>query len=233
MKLALLAEDDERLAQLITDYLTSNGFQVVVEATGYNVTRKIADLKPNILILDVMLPGKDGLSICRDIRDEYEGPILMLTALDSPADQVKGLDYGADDYVTKPVEPRVLLARINALLRRYQPPEQKKQRCEYEFGDLAMNTHDRVVTLAGKEVSLSTHEFDMLLELAKKAGEIVSREYLYTVIYGREYDGLDRTVDVRISHLRKKLGDQSQSPTKIKTIWGKGYLFVENAWHKS
>ncbi len=209
--------------------LENNGFRVVVEGAGHNVPRQVTELNPNIVILDIMLPGKDGLTICKEIRPKFDGPILMLTARDSDMDQVLGLEFGADDYVIKPAEPRVLLARIRALLRRSQQ-EVKVEEKELNFGELYVNVAARTVTLAEAPVVLSSHEFDLLLELAKNAGKVLSREYLFNTIYSRPYDGVDRTIDVRISHVRKKLGDSSENPTRIKTVWGKGYLFVPDAW---
>lgn len=229
MNRVLLAEDDVRLAGLVKDYLESNDFHVTIESVGHNVPRCVAELMPDIVILDVMLPGKDGLTICKEIRPKYAGPILMLTARDSDMDQVLGLEFGADDYVIKPAEPRVLLARIRALLRRYQHVD-KPEQSELLFGDLKISVAARHVTCKGESVELSSHEFDLLLELAKNAGKILSREYLFNTIYSRTYDGLDRTIDVRISHLRKKLHDNSENPEKIKTVWGKGYLFVPDVW---
>lgn len=229
MNRVLLAEDDERLAQLVKDYLESNGFKVVIESVGHNVPRCVGELMPDIVILDIMLPGKDGLTICKEIRPKYEGPILMLTARDSDVDQVLGLEFGADDYVIKPAEPRVLLARIRALLRRYQHVERVEQD-ELNFGNMHINVSARKVEFDSVDVTLSSHEFDLLLELARNAGKILSREYLFSAIYSRPYDGLDRTIDVRVSHIRKKLRDNPEHPEKIKTVWGKGYLFVPDAW---
>ncbi|MFL0800686.1 MAG: winged helix-turn-helix domain-containing protein [Agarilytica sp.] len=229
MSRILLAEDDERLAQLVKDFLENNGFQVIVEGIGHNVPRCVTELMPDIVILDIMLPGKDGLTICKEIRPKYEGPILMLTARDADVDQILGLEFGADDYVIKPAEPRVLLARIRALLRRYHH-EEKPTQDELNFGELIISLAARGVKLAGTEVTLSSHEFDLLVELAKNAGKILSREFLFNAIYSRPYDGLDRTIDVRVSHLRKKLNDTAEIPERIKTVWGKGYLFVPDAW---
>ncbi len=229
MSLVLLAEDDKRLAELVKDYLENHEFKVVVEEVGHNVPRCIQDLDPDIVILDIMLPGKDGLTVCREVRPKYNGPILMLTARDSDMDQVLGLEFGADDYVIKPAEPRVLLARIRALLRRYQQPE-KTDVSEMRFGSLFIQISARKVMLDNEDVSLSSHEFDLLTTFARQAGKVLSREYLFNTIYGRPYDGLDRTVDVRISQLRKKLGDSSDNPARIKTVWGRGYLFVAEAW---
>lgn len=229
MSRILLAEDDERLASLVKDFLQNNGFDVVVEGVGHNVPRCVSELIPDIVILDIMLPGKDGLTICKEIRPKYTGPILMLTARDADVDQILGLEFGADDYVIKPAEPRVLLARIKALLRRYQH-EEKAPQDTLKFGKLDVNIAARSVKLSEADVTLSSHEFDLLAELAKNAGKILSREYLFNAVYSRPYDGLDRTIDVRISHLRKKLLDNPDLPEKIKTVWGKGYLFVPDAW---
>ncbi|MFL0810929.1 MAG: response regulator transcription factor [Agarilytica sp.] len=229
MSRVLLAEDDERLAALVKDYLETNGFQVTTEGAGHNVPRYVKELQPDIVILDIMLPGKDGLSICKEIRPIFKGPILMLTARDSNMDQVLGFEFGADDYVIKPAEPRVLLARIRALLRRYDHKEVPEV-LELAFGCLEINVASRSAKMAGVELSLSSHEFDLLVELAKNAGKVLSREYLYNTIYHRSYDGMDRSIDVRVSQLRKKIDDLQDAPEKIKTVWGKGYIFVSDAW---
>jgi DNA-binding response OmpR family regulator len=226
--LILLVEDDLRLSELVRTYLQNNGFQVLVEHRGDRALERLQREKPDLLILDLGLPGQDGFSVCKEVRTQSNLPILILTARDSDIDHVVGLEIGADDYVVKPVEPRVLVARIHALLRRGRAtsmPERKPLR----FGALTINPAARAVTLDGREISLSSNEFELLYFLAAHAGEIQSRETLYLQLYKREYDGLDRSLDVRISHLRKKLGDDG-SPGKIKTVWGHGYLFVPDAW---
>jgi len=228
MNVVLLVEDDERLAGLVKDFLQANGFVVVVESRGLNVPRQVQSLQPDIVILDLMLPGKDGISICKEIRPRYQGPILMLTARDADADQVLGFEVGADDYVIKPAEPQVLLARIHALLRRSQ--REPVYSGDVTVGKLQLRTQAREVLFDGQVVPLSSHEYDLLLTLARQAGKVLSREYLFTTICHRPYDGLDRTVDVRVSHLRKKLGDNSETPSRIKTVWGRGYLLVADAW---
>jgi DNA-binding response OmpR family regulator len=225
----LLVEDDRRLAELVKDFLENNEFIVTIEGNGNRVQRQCQQLNPTLVILDLMLPGKDGLTICQELRPEYRGPILMLTARNEDIDQVLGLEFGADDYVVKPVEPRVLLARIRALLRRYDQSETGEQE-NLVFDKLSIHPTARTVLLASEEISLSSHEFDLLMALAKHAGQVIGREYLFNQIYNREYDGLDRTIDVRISQLRKKLHDNPDNPSRIKTIWGKGYLFVASAW---
>ncbi|RYY77262.1 MAG: response regulator [Gammaproteobacteria bacterium] len=226
----LLVEDDRRLAELVKDYLENNEFIVTIEGNGNRVLRQCQQLNPSLIILDLMLPGKDGLTICQELRPHYRGPILMLTARNDDVDQVLGLEFGADDYVTKPAEPRVLLARIRALMRRYYQQESVEQE-NIVFDQLLIQPTARKVQLNAEDINLSSHEFDLLVALAKHAGQVIGREYLFNQIYNREYDGLDRTIDVRISQLRKKLQDNSENPTRIKTIWGKGYLFVANAWN--
>ncbi|MFO1389337.1 winged helix-turn-helix domain-containing protein [Cellvibrio sp.] len=225
----LLVEDDRRLADLVKDYLEANEFIVTVEGNGNRVLRQCQQLNPTLVILDLMLPGKDGLTICQELRPQYRGPILMLTARNEDIDQVLGLEFGADDYVIKPVEPRVLLARVRALMRRYYQQDSVEQE-NLVFDKLLIQPTARKVQLDGQDINLSSHEFDLLVALAKHAGQVIGREYLFNQIYNREYDGLDRTIDVRISQLRKKLSDNPENPTRIKTIWGKGYLFVANAW---
>jgi DNA-binding response OmpR family regulator len=224
----LLVEDDLRLAELVSHYLQSNGLRVAVAARGDDALAQVRRDPPDLIILDLGLPDQDGLSLCGELRREYTIPILILTARSSDFDQVLGLEFGADDYVIKPVEPRVLLARIKALRRRHsQPAVQCKT---LQFGALRINTTARAVTLDGQPVPLSNHEFELLLFLAIHAGEIQSREALFQHLYKREYDGIDRLLDVRVSHLRRKLGDDAERSERIKTVWGQGYLFVPDAW---
>lgn len=225
----LLVEDDQKLALLVKQYLESSNFSVKIESDGNRTIGTIERFEPDLIILDIMLPGRDGLSICKEIRPTFNGPILMLTARNEDFDQVLGLEFGADDYVIKPAEPRVLLARIKALLRRGSFSTNEPMGI-LEFGSLRIDSASRDIHLDGEKVQLSTHEFDLLLIIAKNAGSILSRDYLFSKLYNREYDGLDRTMDVRISQLRKKLNDSSEEAFRIKTIWGKGYLFVADAW---
>lgn len=225
----LLAEDDYRLAQLVRDFLAANEFSVIVEANGNKVIDRVRCESPQLLILDVGLPGKNGLEICREIRSQFTGPILMLTARNTDADQVLGLEYGADDYVIKPADPRVLLARIRALLRRHTAEKPTTQEA-LTFNTLTLKIAQRQALLGSQTITLSSHEFDLLAILAQNAGQVLSREFLFKAVYHREYDGLDRSVDVRISQLRKKVQDDAENPTRIKTVWGRGYLFVADAW---
>jgi len=225
----LLVEDDVRLSELVSHYLESNDFRVTTAAHGDQVVDHVQREAPDLVILDLGLPGQDGFSICRQLRPSYANPILILTARDNDIDHVLGLELGADDYVIKPVEPRVLLARINALLRRSRA-QPHLEHTGLRFGRLLINRVSRAVTLNNQSVALSSAEFDLLAYLAEHAGEIQSRAALFQHLYGRQYDGADRILDVRVSHLRKKLGDDADSSERIKTIWGQGYLFVPDAW---
>lgn len=230
----LLIEDDIRLAELIRDYIEKQGFKVCLKHRG---DKAVAEFKPqftDIIILDLMLPGLDGLQVCQQIRQSFDGPILILTAKNSDIDHVMSLELGADDFVTKPIEPPVLLARLRALMRRYQSNtklvEKKEQVDKLYFGALSLNQNSQQVFLDKRNVELTTQEFSLLWLLANNAGTILSRDQIFTRLRGIEYDGLDRAVDVRISHLRKKLQDHPEQPKRIKTVWGKGYLFVADAW---
>ncbi len=226
----LLVEDDLGVQQLTKDYLEHNGLEVDVLSRGDEVFSYLENNAADLMILDIMLPGKDGFSVCRQVRDKFSLPILMLTAKGEDFDQVIGLELGADDYVVKPAEPRVLLARVNALLRRGQPVVKAAE--EIQFGDLVIDKTSRIVKLNENEIVLTSHEFELLWLLASNAGEVLSREHVHQHMIGRQYDGLDRTVDVRVSRIRKKLGDNSDKPYRIKTVWGHGYLFVSDAWEK-
>jgi DNA-binding response OmpR family regulator len=224
----LLVEDDPRLAELMRGYLESNGLRVSIATRGDRALAQVRVSPPDLIILDLGLPDQDGMSICRQLRPDYANPILILTARGSDIDQVLGLELGADDYVIKPVEPRVLLARINALRRRHAQARVESR--VLQFGGLRISNAARAVTLDGQAVLLSSTEFELLWCLASRAGEVQSREALFQRLYRREYDGVERLLDVRVSHLRRKLGDDAERPTRIKTIWGQGYLFVADAW---
>ncbi|WDP89618.1 MAG: winged helix-turn-helix domain-containing protein [Desulfobacter sp.] len=232
-KRILLVEDDLRLASLVSTYLSRQEFEVDTEHRGDDAVQRIIGEEPDLVILDLMLPGKDGFAVCREVRQSYAGPILMLTAREEDMDQVVGLELGADDYVKKPVEPRVLLARIRALFRRAAVTQAAPDHNEIKFGGLALFAASRRVTLAGNPVELSTNEFDLLWLLASRAGEVLDRDLLYREVKGIEYDGLDRSIDVAVSRLRKKLNDSPDHPCRIKTVWGSGYLFVADAWGTS
>lgn len=224
----LIVEDDQRLAELTQDYLESNGLAVSIESHGGKAVERVLAERPDLVVLDLMLPGEDGLSICKRLRPDYDGPILMLTARTDDMDQVQGLEMGADDYVCKPVRPRVLLARIRALLRRSEPAEAAPAAGgkRLTFGKLVIDNAMREAWLDEQTIELTSAEFDLLWLLAANAGRILSREEIFNSLRGIEYDGQDRSIDVRISRIRPKIGDDPMHPRLIKTVRSKGYLFV-------
>ena len=227
----LLIEDDARLAELTATFLGQNGLRVAVEARGDRALDRFAQERPRLVLLDLLLPGKDGLAICRELRRSHDVPILILTARDTDFDHVIGLETGADDYVMKPVEPMVLLARVRALLRRAERGgTMNERRPDLQLGGLRISEASREVWLQGRPIPLTTQEFELLSLLARRAGELVSRDEVFRNIRGIDYDGLDRSIDGRVSKLRRKLGDDAAAPTRIKTVWGKGYLLVPDAW---
>jgi DNA-binding response OmpR family regulator len=224
------------LATLIKDYLSAQDFRVTIDSRGDSGATRIIKEQPDLVILDLMLPGMDGLSVCRTVRHDYPGPVLMLTAREDDTDQIVGLELGADDYVKKPVEPRVLLARLRALLRRFGDSTSRRgcptadKPAELTFGTLHLNQAAQAVTLGGKAVELTCNEFNLLWILASHSGRVLDRDQLFRETRGISYDGLDRSVDIAISRLRKKLCDSATKPWRIKTVWGTGYLFVKDAW---
>jgi len=219
----LIVEDDESLAALLQEYLQRHGFIVSLLHEGSRAVETVLDTKPDLVILDLMLPDASGLDICRDLRTCWEGPVLMLTAMKDDADIVVGLEVGADDYIGKPVTPRVLLARIRALLRRGSADTRAEV---LRRGNLHINIPSREVILDGKTVDLTTTEFDLLVLLARRAGRVQERSLLVEELRGIDFHSFDRTVDVIISRLRKKLGDSSTGDL-IKTVRGVGYLMVK------
>lgn len=231
----LIVEDDERLATLTKDYLESNGLTVAVEGDGSRAIERIKAEQPDLVVLDLMLPGEDGLAVCRMVRPYYAGPILMLTARTEDLDQVLGLEMGADDYVAKPVRPRVLLARVRALLRRAKSNEQaaadsasaESSAKRLTFGNLVVDSSMREAWLDDNSIDLTSAEFDLLWLLSSNAGHILTREEIFHHLRGIEYDGQDRSIDVRVSRIRPKVGDDPINPKRIKTVRSKGYLFVK------
>jgi DNA-binding response OmpR family regulator len=227
----LLVEDDRRLADLTAAYFRQNGLSVALESRGDRAIARFRAEQPRIVLLDLMLPGTDGLTVCRELRECFAGPIIIFTARDSDIDQVIGLEAGADDYVAKPVDPMVLLARTRALLRRVEDSrEPPKASGDIVLGTLRISESAQEVSLDDVAVQLTTQEFELLCMLARHAGTILSREEIFRQMRGIDYDGLDRSIDGRISKLRRKLGDSATAPARIKTIWGKGYLLVPDAW---
>jgi two-component system response regulator RstA len=220
----VLVEDDDGLAGLIKERLEAEGFAVLHSANGIEGRDLILAQSPDLVLLDIMLPGMDGFQVCREVRPAFKGPMIILTASDDDYDEILGLEMGADDYVTKPVKPRILLARIRALLRRAVPSPEETTRIR--LGKLIADAKRREVTIDETPVELTTIEFDLLWYLITRTGQVVSRQDLYRKIYNLDYDGLDRSIDVYISRLRQKLGDDSAIPHYIKTVRGVGYLLV-------
>jgi DNA-binding response OmpR family regulator len=233
----LIVEDDISLAQWMEKYLVLKGFNVSVITRGDLAVDFIKEKNPDIVVLDGMLPGLDGFDVCKAVRPDFTNAIIMVTARDEEIDEVLGLDAGADDYLTKPLRARALLSRIDKCLKRQSPIDLQESDLDNNdngikltLGGFIIDSQARSVVLDEKVINISTNEFDLLWILAQRAGETVSRDDLMILLRGFEYDGFDRSVDLRISKLRKKLNDNASQPYRIKTIWGKGYLFVKDAW---
>ncbi len=231
----LLVEDDDRLAGLVREYLEANHLHVDVESRGDRALERIVEEQPDLVVLDVMLPGMDGFEVCRRARASYAGPIFILTARDGEVDEVLGLELGADDYMAKPVRPRLLLARIHSLLRRSADsgsvetstanpvPDLQKA---IAVGTLHVDPGSRQAMLGGQRLQLTTAEFELLWLLARHVGEVLSRDRIYTELRGIEYNGVDRSMDLRVARLRRKLGDDSADPQLIKAVRGVGYMLA-------
>ncbi len=221
----LLVDDDESLNRLVRQYLEGQGFNVSVVTDGPSAVVAIERDLPDLVILDLMLPGLDGLSVCREVRPRYHGVILMLTALDDDIDEVAGLETGADDYLAKPVRPRVLLARIRALLRRREN-EPNERITSISTSQINIDKSTMTVAVNGETVAITDAEFSLLWLFAENKGEVLSRDDINKNLRGLEHDGFDRTIDLRVSRLRKKLGDDPKEPHIIKSVRGKGYLLT-------
>ena len=238
MNTLVFVEDDAEVGSLIAAYLAKHDLNVIVEPRGDKAEEVIASIQPNLVLLDIMLPGKDGMSICRDLRGKYAGPIVLLTSLDSDMNHILALELGACDYILKTTPPAVLLARLRLHLRQNELMQQSKgiqdtalkMHSTLCFGSLSIDPINRSVLLAGEEIVLSTADYELLWELATHAGQIMDRDALLMNLRGVSYDGLDRSVDVAVSRLRKKLLDNAAEPYRIKTIRNKGYLFAPHAW---
>ena len=238
MNKIVYVEDDPDVGALIAAYLGKHDMDVIVEPRGDNAEATIAREKPDLVLLDIMLPGKDGMTLCRDLRGQWQGPIVLLTSLDSDMNHILSLEMGANDYILKTTPPAVLLARLRLHLR--QNPSSNNnaattlssltQHKALRFGALSIDPVNRQVLLSGENIALSTADFDLLWEMATHAGQIMDRDALLKNLRGVSYDGMDRSVDVAISRLRKKLLDSATEPYRIKTVRNKGYLFAPHAW---
>lgn len=219
----LVIDDDEKLNSLLKEYLSQFAFHVTTVTHPENGLKRVKCYPPDIIILDIMLPEMDGFEVCRQIRKISRVPIIMLTARDEMADRIVGLEMGADDYLPKPFEPRELIARIQAILRRGQAPEKNGQT---QSGEITIDYDQRSVKLRGKVLDLTTAEFSLLSLFIKNPGKVLTRDHIMEDIRGLDWDVYDRSVDVLVSRLRQKLGETPKHPAYIKTIWGTGYKYI-------
>ena len=221
----LVVEDDAEISRLLTVFLKTEGFEVQVCQRGDQATNVVRQSHPDLLILDILLPGQDGLEVCQQVRSFYQGPILMLTACEDDVSELTAFRSGADDYVRKPIRPDVLLMRIQALLKRSGNIQTNSE--VYSCGPIKIIPGRREVLLEGEPIELQSGEFDLLELLAQHQGQAISRERCYKSLRGIDYDGTDRSLDMRISSLRKRLGDHSPQRW-IKTVRGTGYMLAND-----
>ncbi len=228
--LVLVIDDDERLCRLLEDYVARFGMEAISATHPERGIALLRERRPDVIVLDVMLPGRDGFEVCRQIRASGdETPIVMLTARGELSDRVVGLELGADDYLAKPFEPRELVARLQALVRRARSHRGSPQvggEAVLCFGDLEISTTRRVATLAGGEVDLTTTEYELLELFARNPDAVLTRDRIMNELRGVDWEAFDRAIDVAVSRLRQKLGDSAKTSRWIKTIWGSGYRFV-------
>lgn len=223
----MIVEDSPKLNAMLTEYFKQQSFEVTSVSNGEEACKKIIALKPDIVLLDLMLPGEDGLSVCRKVRHRYSGKIMILTASDDDFDHVSALEIGADDFITKPIKPRVLLARIRNILRHHAKSPTQREAHILDSGQLHLNSSRQSCHFAGEEIILTQSEFKLLWLLASNPDEILSRDRLVLELKGIEYDGLDRSIDNKVMSLRKKLHERMEQ-RRILTIRGQGYVFSPN-----
>jgi len=222
----LVVDDEKKIANLVRDYLAAAGYQVVTAHDGETALSQHRYERPDLVILDLNLPGMDGLAVARTIRQERNTPIIMLTARIEETDRIVGLELGADDYVTKPFSPRELVARVRAVLRRGHDDEPTAT--TIHVGDLTIDPSKRIVTRGGKRIELTTTEFELLLVLARSPGRVFSRMELLDRVQGTSFEGYERTIDVHVKNLRRKIELDPRSPRYILTAYGAGYRFAED-----
>jgi len=223
-KRVLVVDDDVKTVELVRLYLNRDGYRVITAYDGLEALRQAREGHPDLIVLDLMLPGINGLEVCRILRDESDVPIIMLTAKTTDQDKLTGLDFGADDYVTKPFSPRELAARVRTVLRRL-PGERGP--AEIKCGELTINFHKHEASLTGKLLNLTEVEFKLLGVLAKEPGRVFNRTQLIEKSLGYDFEGFDRTIDVHILNLRRKLEPDPSHPRYIKTVYGAGYKLSE------
>jgi two-component system phosphate regulon response regulator OmpR len=227
----LIIDDDEKLRKLLKEYLEGNGFKVLTLADGSDVKKTLQKELPEMVILDIMLPGKDGLEVLKEIRMDHTVPVIMLTAKGDQTDRIVGLELGADDYLPKPFNPRELLARMKAVLRRAVPEDRdkvrKKEDTLLKAGGVTLNKAKQTILIEGKELELSSTEYKILEVLMRHPNVVFGRDQLMNLARGRDFMAFDRSIDVHISKLRAKLEPDPRSPIRIKTVWGAGYMFMD------
>ena len=234
----LMIEDDSRLAQMVVEYLGQSGFEVTHAADGEQGLEQLQLIQPELVILDLMMPGIDGLEVCRRIRslqgDASRVPVIMLTAKGDPMDRVIGLEIGADDYLPKPFEPRELLARVRAVLRRRGDSGSGSGNASVSrstpvlrFGSLDIDRDARTVQVAGQLCELTSYQFDLLVAMAERAGRVLTRDQIMEAVRGRELEAFDRSIDVHIGRIRNAIEADSKDPKRILTVRGVGYVFAK------
>lgn len=223
-KKILIVDDELPIAEILEFNLAKEGYEISCAHDGEEALRKVEEFQPDLILLDIMLPIKDGMEVCREVRKKYETPIIMLTAKDSEIDKVLGLELGADDYVTKPFSTREIIARVKANLRRGGSPTNQDDN-KIVAGDLVIKLDSFTVTKNGEDVGLTHREFELILHLAKHMGQVMSREHLLQTVWGFDYFGDLRTVDVTVRRLREKIEDNPSAPVWIATRRGVGYYF--------
>ena len=230
-----MIEDDARLAQMVTEYLGQSGFEVTHAGHGEAGLEQLPLIQPELVILDLMMPGIDGLEVCRRIRalpwrDVPQVPVLMLTAKGDPMDRIIGLELGADDYLPKPFEPRELLARVRAVLRRRSEPgglTTTRSVPVLRFGSLEIDRDARTVMVRGVASELTSYQFDLLVAMAERAGRVLTRDQIMEAVRGRELEAFDRSIDVHIGRIRNAIEADSKDPKRILTVRGVGYVFAK------
>ncbi|NVM26074.1 MAG: response regulator [Desulfobacterales bacterium] len=229
--MVLIIDDDEKLRKLLKEYLEDNGFKALTLADGSDVMKTIQEESPEIVILDIMLPGKDGLEVLKEIRMDHTIPVIMLTAKGDDTDRIVGLELGADDYLPKPFNPRELLARMKAVLRRIVSEDREGARKEeglvIKAGGLTLNKAKHTILVEDKELELSSTEYKILEVMMRHPSTVLSRDQLMNLARGRDFMAFDRSIDVHVSKLRAKVETDPRSPMRIKTVWGTGYMFVD------
>ena len=225
----LVVDDDVKTVELVKLYLNRDGYKVITSGDGLEALNLARKSHPDLIVLDLMLPGCNGLEICRTLKNESDVPIIMLTARTTEDDKLRGLNLGADDYVTKPFSPRELAARVRAVIRRL--PEETLQRgpVEIKRGTITLNFLNREASVSGKTLQLTPSEFKLLGVLAREPGRVFSRQQLIEMVFGYDFEGFDRTIDVHILNLRRKVEPDPDHPRYIKTIYGAGYKFAGKA----